>query len=258
MKKKLLFVAVIAVLLVVSFFAGEMPTEEQESVSGSFLQEPWQMQEEGNPEAIATEEEIAPTQGEQKTENEKAQKQKDVDVASTVDFPEENIVEVNESPKQTATIASADSPQTEKVEKQEAQPTVVETDEKNVCTLSVRCDAVLDNMDKLPKEKVGIVPKDGVIYSEKKVAFSEGESAFDVLYREMRAAKIHFEFVKTPMYDSMYIEGIGNLYEFDCGDYSGWLYRVNGVKMNVGSSQYQVKKGDVITFSYTCNFLKER
>lgn len=33
----------------------------------------------------------------------------------------------------------------------------------------------------------------------------------------------------TPAYNSAYIEGIGNLYEFDCGNLSGWMYSVNGV-----------------------------
>ncbi len=121
------------------------------------------------------------------------------------------------------------------------------------CTLTVRCDAVLQNMEKLTKGKETIVPKDGVIYPEQRVKFSQGESAFDVLYREMREHNIHFEFVKTPMYNSIYIEGIGNLYEFDCGDTSGWMYRVNGEKPNYGCSQYEVQDGDSIVFYYSCS-----
>lgn len=31
------------------------------------------------------------------------------------------------------------------------------------------------------------------------------------------------------MYNSAYIEGINNLYEFDCGELSGWMYKVNGL-----------------------------
>lgn len=131
-------------------------------------------------------------------------------------------------------------------------------EQKNLCTLSVRCDAIFENMEKLAEGKESLVPEYGVIYPEQQVEFNEGESVFDVLYRAMRESGIHFEFTKTPMYNSAYIEGIGNLYEFDCGEYSGWFYRVNGVKPNVGCSQYQVKPGDVITFAYTCNFLKER
>ena len=43
-----------------------------------------------------------------------------------------------------------------------------------------------------------------------------------------------------------YIEGINNLYEFDCGEQSGWMYSVNGWFPNYGCSRYQLKDGDVV------------
>ena len=39
--------------------------------------------------------------------------------------------------------------------------------------------------------------------------------------REMKKAKIHMEFRNTPIYNSAYIMGINNLYEFDVGELSG-------------------------------------
>lgn len=134
---------------------------------------------------------------------------------------------------------------------------IIETEEKNTCTLSVRCDSVLENFETLKDEKESIIPPDGIIYGEQTVEFSDGENVFDVLSRELKNSNIHFEFVKTPLYDSVYIEGIGNLYEFDCGSYSGWIYKVNGIKPNYGCSQYIVQKGDKIEFIYSCNFLEE-
>ena len=65
------------------------------------------------------------------------------------------------------------------------------------------------------------------------------------------------EFVNTPMFESSYIEGIGNLYEFDCGEYSGWLYRVNGEKQTYGSSRYILKEDDKVEFYYSCNWMQE-
>ena len=50
-----------------------------------------------------------------------------------------------------------------------------------------------------------------------------------------------------------YIEGINNLYEFDGGSNSGWMYSVNGVYPNYGVGSYKVKSSDVIKFNYTCN-----
>ena len=121
------------------------------------------------------------------------------------------------------------------------------------CTLSVRCDTILDNIKALNPEKIELVPKNGVIFEARSVVFYEGESAFNVLLREMKKNKIHLEFVNTPIYNSAYIEGIANLYELDCGELSGWLYSVNGSFPNCGCSRYKLKNGDKLEFVYTCD-----
>ena len=121
------------------------------------------------------------------------------------------------------------------------------------CTMSIACDAILDNMDDLNPEKAELVPEDGVIYETKTVTFYEGESVFNVLQREMKLSKTHLEFVHTPIYNSAYIEGIHNLYEFDCGELSGWMYRVNDWFPNYGCSRYVLQDGDVIEWIFTCD-----
>ena len=127
------------------------------------------------------------------------------------------------------------------------------TDKEQTCTLSVRCDTILQNMAWLDPEKVELVPKDGVIFAEQTVTFYEGESVFNLLVREMKKNKIHLEFVNTPIYNSAYIEGIHNLYEFDCGELSGWMYKVNGWFPNYGCSRYALKPGDKVEWVYTCD-----
>lgn len=127
------------------------------------------------------------------------------------------------------------------------------TDKELTCTLSVRCDTILDNIAWLTPEKAEIVPEDGVIYDEREVVFYEGESVFNVLLREMKKNKIHMEYENTPIYNSAYIEGIGNLYEYDCGELSGWMYKVNGWFPNYGCSRYKLKDGDKVEWVYTCN-----
>jgi len=134
----------------------------------------------------------------------------------------------------------------------EPQSAVI-TDKQRTCTLSVSCGTILDNMEYLDPEKIELVPEDGVIFSAAKVTFYEGESAFNLLLREMKQNKIHMEFVNTPIYNSAYIEGIHNLYEFDCGELSGWMYKVNGWFPNYGCSRYQLKEGDVVEWVYTCD-----
>jgi len=127
------------------------------------------------------------------------------------------------------------------------------TDGKLHCSLSVSCKTILSNMSKLAPEKHSLVPVDGVIFAKKEVEFFVGESVFDVVKREMVSNKIHFEFSTTPAYNSSYIEGINNLYEFDCGELSGWIYRVNGKTASYGSSSYQLSDGDNVEILYSCD-----
>ena len=121
------------------------------------------------------------------------------------------------------------------------------------CTISISCSTILDNMEDLDPEKVELVPGDGWLLEETTVSFTEGENVFDVLQRVTMEHQIHMEYVDTPLYNSAYIEGIGNLYEFDCGNESGWMYKVNGIFPNYGCSQYDLQDGDVICWVYTCD-----
>lgn len=122
------------------------------------------------------------------------------------------------------------------------------------CTVSISCAAILENFDRLNAEKADLIPADGVLLAPTAVEFTEGESVFDVLKRVCRENKIHMEFSETPVYQSAYIEGIGNLYEFDCGEGSGWMYRVNGEFPNYGCSRYTLADGDTVEWVYTCDF----
>lgn len=122
------------------------------------------------------------------------------------------------------------------------------------CAVTIECGTVLGHMDELSPGKAEIIPPDGVLLPETAVAFSEGDTVFDVLQRVCRAQGIHMESNWTPAYNSAYIEGIGNLYEFDCGEGSGWMYRVNGEFPNYGCSRYTLADGDTVEWVYTCDF----
>jgi len=121
------------------------------------------------------------------------------------------------------------------------------------CTLSISCATILGNMDLCDPEKAELVPEDGWILKPTAVTFYEGESVFNVLQRTCKQLKIQMEFENTPIYNSAYIEGINNLYEFDVGELSGWMYKVNDWFPNYGCSRYQLKDGDVIEWVYTCD-----
>lgn len=126
---------------------------------------------------------------------------------------------------------------------------------KKVCTIEIRCDTILNNLGNLTDGKEAYVPSNGVILETSSVEFEEGETVFEVLTRVCDYAGIQIEFSWTPLYDSYYIEGINHLYEFDCGNESGWMYKVNGWFPNYGCSKYSLEDGDVIVWCYTCNGL---
>ena len=141
----------------------------------------------------------------------------------------------------------------------EGRPAPVEPEDAEVsdaeytCTLSISCATILDNMDLCKEEKRELVPEDGWILKPMTVTFYEGESIFNVLQRTCKQQKIHMEFVNTPAYHSAYIEGIHNLYEFDVGNLSGWMYKVNDWFPNYGCSRYRLQDGDVVEWKYTCD-----
>lgn len=123
----------------------------------------------------------------------------------------------------------------------------------NYVYITIRCDTILANIDDLNPAKAEFVPADGTILPMIRVAFTEGDTVFDVLQAVCAQANIQLEFSWTPMYGSYYIEGINNLYEFDCGEQSGWMYKVNGWFPDYGCSSYYLKNGEVIEWHYTCH-----
>ena len=142
----------------------------------------------------------------------------------------------------------------------EGKPQPVEPEAQQVdqgksyrCTFSIECATILNNLNDLDPEKLEMVPSDGVILAKTTVTFYEGESVFDVLQRLCKEKGIHLEFSWTPIYNSAYIEGIHNLYEFDCGALSGWMYSVDGWYPNYGASRYQLQDGDDVQWRYTCD-----
>ena len=190
----------------------------------------------------------------------------DADVESIVNITEESADESLPTPDVTEKTVDLkkeeDVKATKPLNKEEnvgAEEIKTEETENDVfrCTLSVSCDNVFKNITELVDDKVKILPQDGIIYPKNDVVFYEGESVFNVLSRELKKNKIHIDFENTPMYNTIYIKGISNLYERDCGELSGWIYLVNGEVPGYGCSQYILSDGDRIEFVYTCNLGKD-
>ena len=130
-------------------------------------------------------------------------------------------------------------------------------DGSNTVTISISCATVLNNMDKLNNSKKEFIPADGWILQPTQVTFTEGQNIHDILQKVCQEKGIQMDSEFTPAYNSAYVRGINQLYEYDCGDLSGWMFKVNGWFPNYGASQYNVKGGDVIDWVYTCDLGKD-
>lgn len=135
------------------------------------------------------------------------------------------------------------------------EPPKAQPDDSQItCTMTIRCDSILEHMEDLVPEKQPLIPADGILYTGKDLTIEAGSTVFDLLAREVRDAKLHMEFSRSALYDSVYVEGIGNLYEFDCGPLSGWMYKVNGGFPDHGCSQQKLADGDLVEWVYVCEY----
>lgn len=117
------------------------------------------------------------------------------------------------------------------------------TDAAGEVTVSISCEL-------LPEEHHHTaLPEDGQILGETKAAFAQGDTVLQVLRQLCREHHIQHEIDGT---DALaYVKGIADLYEFDYGELSGWVYLVNGERPSVGCGQYTLSDGDVIRWVYT-------
>lgn len=54
-----------------------------------------------------------------------------------------------------------------------------------------------------------------------------------------------------------YVEGIANLYEFDQGAGSGWLFKVNGQFADKSAGAVKLSKGDVVEWIYSIELIED-
>lgn len=132
----------------------------------------------------------------------------------------------------------------------ESHSSTDDTDGEFTVTMSISCDTIKD------REKVNsYIPDDGVILDKTEFKASKGDTVYDILMLANKKYVIPID--NTGAQGAAYIAAINYLYEFDYGDLSGWMYRVNGVLPEVGCQSYTVSDGDEIEWLYTTNIGKD-
>ncbi|MGM1049459.1 MAG: DUF4430 domain-containing protein [Bacillota bacterium] len=92
-------------------------------------------------------------------------------------------------------------------------------------------------------------PDVGTIMSTKEIDIGDSETVLDILKKTTRSLKIQMDYSGSGA--SAYIKGIDNLYEFDKGAGSGWMYSVNNKFPNRSAGVWSIHPGDHIQWLYT-------
>ena len=160
---------------------------------------------------------------------------------------------------ETTTKETTAKPSTTKTQtttkKKKITATKVKKKKKNdkvTCTVTVECKSILDHMDELKEGHEEFVPSDGYIIKNYTYKAKAGYTAYDALKSACNNNDIKLTAQKTSY--GVYISGINNLDEFDCGKQSGWMYSVNGIMPNTTCGNVTVDDGDSIVFTYVCTF----
>lgn len=155
-----------------------------------------------------------------------------------------------------AAIMIVENNKTEIIDSKKNGETIVETI-KGTCSLEVECKELLNKKNEklLDSNLKKFIPKNGEFVNEIKVPLYEQDTVFSVLKRVLKENNISIESSTDPT--GVYVEGIGNFYEFSCGKQSGWVYTVNGKDPGVSSNETTVNPNDKIVWHYTCTGQKQ-
>ncbi len=147
--------------------------------------------------------------------------------------------------KAKATTTAPSSKKAQQAEKKNKNGTVS-------CTVTVECKSILNHMDDLKEGHEEFVPSDGYIIKDYTYNGKQGDTAYDALKAACNDKDIKLTSQKTTY--GIYISGINNLDEFDCGKQSGWMYKVNGKYPNTTCGNVTVSEKDSIVFEYVCTY----
>lgn len=141
---------------------------------------------------------------------------------------------------------SDDNKSPEKATQNKPDNTTAETTKKQNITvsISITCKNAVDYVNSHENCDAD-VPQSGYFLKSSNFTVKNGSTVFDVLSKACSENSISLSY-SSPSY----ITGIGGLNEMDCGDASGWMYRVNGSAPPKGANKYVLSDGDTVEWYY--------
>ncbi len=89
----------------------------------------------------------------------------------------------------------------------------------------------------------------GVILPKTEYEIAQGDTVYDILLEACTQNRIQLE--TNGVEGSIYVESINNIYEFDFGELSGWMYYVNRESPSKSCGDYVLSDNDSINFIYS-------
>ena len=93
-------------------------------------------------------------------------------------------------------------------------------------TVSIDVSKIFDHEADLNKDKADFVPEDGMILKKVTVVIGKDSNALDQLREACEDNDVQIE-VSESQYGK-FVDGLGQIYSGDCGEWSGWMFKVNG------------------------------
>ncbi|HHU21346.1 MAG TPA: DUF4430 domain-containing protein [Acholeplasma sp.] len=127
------------------------------------------------------------------------------------------------------------------------------TEDSEVVYLQIECKVLINKTENIKQSLLdeGIIPDDGIFLKEKTLVLRNKDTVMSILKRASRYYRFNLE--GEGLNGSYYIEGIYDLYEFDCGPLSGWLFYVNGERSGQSSDKVYLENGDKVVLKYSCD-----
>ncbi len=194
----------------------------------------------------------------QDSNNNKSEKQTTATPKTEQRDNENQTVAKSDTTTQTTSTKNSKSESKSETDKTNSNKTAKQKDDdKSNETTKEKQDEPSDSDTKQP------TPKETVTYSivisdteiplpPTEVEINEGDTVLDALIKITMEKKIQMDY-RGGQGATAYVEGIDNLYEFDRGQGSGWMYRVNGIFPDRGAGVVPLLPGDRVEWLYTTN-----